>query len=517
MDVVGRAVYDGEIVARNGTIVSVTPRDGLPEESPYIVPGFVDAHIHIESSMMMPSEFARVALGHGTFGAVCDPHEIANVLGLEGIRLMLDDAKGVPFKFGFMAPSCVPSCGPEVETSGKCLDRDAVAALLGRDDIIGLAEMMNYPGVLAKDGEVMAKIRAAQAAGKPVDGHAPGLRGAQRKAYADAGISTDHECTTLEEGRDAIECGMYVLVREGSAARNFSALSPLIHESPESVMFCSDDIHPGDLVAGHIDRLVRRALSEGHSLMDVLTAACVNPVRHYHLPIGLLQPGDPADFLCISDLTAEFKILETYLDGRRIRIQPGPGFKMQDRYRICNASLVSPEDIAIVDKPGSSAIVASDGSLLTGKEAVCEVDAGLQKLVVYNRYTPGEKPQAAYIRGFGMKRGAIAQTIAHDCHNIVAIGTDDALIVDAVNRLIGLKGGIVVTDGKDTAELPLPVAGLISTLPAEELAAKEAYIEALVRKTGCTMQSPLITLAFMALPVIPELKLTDKGLFAIGG
>ena len=511
VDPVNKKIFDGEITVSGGRIAEIRSAQVSAGVS-YIMPGFVDSHVHIESSMMLPAEFARICLRHGTVAAVCDPHEIANVLGEDGIELMLDNARSVPFHFAFGVPSCVPSCGGEIETCGCVLDSKTVARLLKRSEFRHLSEMMNYPGVLGGDPEVLAKLEAAREAGKPVDGHAPGLTGESRRAYARAGISTDHECSTLEEGRDAIAAGMKILIREGSAAKNFEALSPLIAEAPGRVMLCTDDSHPTDIIGGHINRLVKRALAAGYPLMDVLTAACVAPVRHYNLPVGLLQEGDSADFICVSDLTPEMRILGTCIAGEMLEDLQTPCFEVLPLHNICNAAPVSADDLKVSPAAARHIITVTDGSLLTGDEPFAE-GADIQKIVCYNRYTPGARPVAAYIRGFGMKRGAFAQTIAHDCHNIVAVGTDDALLADVINRLIAMKGGIVATDGTRTDQLQLPVAGLISPLPVEDLAQKNRELEEVVRVSGCSMNAPFITLGFMSLPVIPALKLTDRGLF----
>lgn len=526
VDVVKRQIITGEITMNNGVIESITPRNDIPADAPYYLPGFIDSHVHIESSMLLPTEFARIAVSHGSIGAICDPHEIANVLGVEGVELMIDLARNAEFHFAFGAPSCVPSCSSDIETSGYQIDSTQIAQLMKRDEIKFLAEMMNFPGVLNGDKEVMAKIESAKSVGKPVDGHAPGLVGELRKQYADAGISTDHECTTIEEGRAAISSGMYVLIREGSAAKDYAALAPLLKESPRNVMFCTDDSHPTDLIRGHVDRLVRRAIEDGYDIMDILHAACVTPREHYHLDSGLLQVGDSADFIAVTDLTKSFRVLKTYVRGVKAFSSKGQYTSIRTlersvdvlkemitkRCNIFNAQPVTTADIAYTPSENEHIIVASDGSLFTGCE-VGPVTDDVQKIVVYNRYTPGARPQVAYIKGFNIRNGAIAQSIAHDCHNILAIGSSDEYLVQVINRLIKMKGGIVATDGVYTDDLPLPVAGLMSPLNGFELAFRNKVLEETVHRAGCTLSSPFITLAFMALPVIPQLKLTDKGLF----
>ena len=536
LDPVRRTLTDGEIHIDDGRIAAIKPLADVPADAPYWLPGFIDSHVHVESSMMLPAEFARVAVRHGSVGAVCDPHEIANVLGIPGIEIMLRSAATVPFHFLFGAPSCVPSCGSDIETSGATLTSADIAELMKRPDIGFLGEMMNFPGVLFSDPEVMAKIQATLDAGKPVDGHAPGLLGDDRRRYAAAGITTDHECTTLDEGRAAIAAGQYVLIREGSAAKDYAALAALITEAPDRVMFCTDDSHPTDFLRGHIDRIVRRAIADGHDIMDILQAACVNPVRHYNMPVGLMQVGDSADIIGISDLTPDFRVLETLIQGTTPSApmghlpQPlsgsatspllGKGSADAGKESTAGsgeavrmeAAPVTPEDIAALAEGEQHVIVAGDGSLLTGREDG-SLDAGVQKLVVYNRYTPGARPTVGWIRGFQLQEGAIAQTVAHDCHNIVAIGTSDALIAEVINSVIAMQGGVAVTDGTTLSTLPLPVAGIISPLSAEVIAERSTALEATVRRAGCPLRSPFITLGFMALPVIPQLKLTDKGLF----
>mgnify|MGYP003312283763 FL=1 len=525
INIVKREIIDGEITIRNGKIAAITPYNGIPAEAPYYLPGFIDSHVHIESSMMTPVEFARIASRHGSIGAVCDPHEIGNVLGTKGVELMLHLASLAEFRFAFGVPSCVPSCGPEIETSGFDIDSYGVAELLHRPDTYFLAEMMNFPGVLNGDAEVLAKIKASHDEGKPVDGHAPGLMGDARQRYADAGISTDHECTSLAEGREAVRCGMIVQIREGSAAKDYAALAPLIAEAPGQVMFCTDDSHPTDLVRGHIDRIVRRAISEGYDIMDILTAACLTPVQHYHIPSGLLQEGDPADFIAISDLTPHFRVIKTYCGGEKIYSSNGlftanrlleHSVSVQKEligktYNKFNAKPISVADIASKPSSEEHIIVASDGSLLTGHD-IGPVTSDVQKIVVYDRYSGTAKPQVGYIRGFNLRQGAFAQSIAHDCHNIVAVGTSDEYLVEVINRVIEMRGGIAATDGIVLEDLPLPIAGLMSPLCGHELAYRNRLLEEVVQSAGCPLRAPFITLAFMALPVIPQLKLTDKGL-----
>ena len=531
VDLPNRRIYDGTITVEHGTIAAITPCDSLPADAPYLLPGFIDSHVHIESSMMTPAAFAAVAVRHGTVGAVADPHEIANVLGTAGIDFMTANARQVPFHFCFGAPSCVPSCGTDIETAGACLDSKVLATLLARPDIGFLAEMMNYVGVLAGDAEVMARIEAARRAGKPIDGHAPGLVGDERRRYAAAGISTDHECATIDEGRACIAAGMKVLIREGSAAKNVTAMEGLIDEYPGQVMLCTDDCHPDDLVRGHINLQVRRALADGHDLWHVLEAASATPQRHYGLHSGLLRPGDPATFIAADALTKDMRILQTVVRGEVV-YDAGSGTTATVA-TCCTAAGEWPNrmearpltvaDIATPWVEGQTVhvIVATDGSLLTGHDTLTPATPfgegsewqGVQKIVVLNRYTPGAHPMVGFVRGFELTDGAMAATVTHDCHNIVAIGTDDARITEVINRVIAMGGGAVAIAGKEVCEVALPIAGLMSPLDGDEVARRTAALTSAARRAGCPMHAPFITMAFMCLPVIPDLKMTDRGLF----
>lgn len=523
IDLFARSTYPATVHVRDGKIAGIERVAEAPAQ--YLLPGFIDAHIHIESSMLVPTAFAQMAVVHGTVATVSDPHEIANVCGVAGVEYMIANAAQTPFKFFFGAPSCVPATG--FETAGATLDAADVAALLARPDIWYLSEMMNYPGVLHQDPGVMAKIAAAQAAGKPVDGHAPGLMGDAAAQYAAAGISTDHECFTLAEALDKVACSMHILMREGSAARNLEALLPLLASHPERVMFCCDDKHPDELQLHHINHHVRRALAAGYELYDVLRAACVNPVLHYQLPVGMLRVGDDADFIVVDDLQS-LHIQQTYINGQLVA-EDGQSLLTHPEPDIINqfdAQLRTPQDFVL---PADGAthirvIVANEGQLVTdSKEAaativdhhiVSDTERDILKLVVVNRYQPQAEVAKAFISNFGLKQGAIASTIAHDCHNIVALGVDDASICAAVNALISAKGGIAVAENATTVQvLPLPIAGLISTEDCPTVATKYAALDAAAKALGCTLQAPFMTLSFMALLVIPSLKLSDKGLF----
>lgn len=539
VDVVRREVFDGEVSVEAGRIKQVK-RCQLPDNGkawPYLMPGFIDSHVHIESSMMTPCEFAHVASSHGTIGVVADPHEIGNVLGADGVDYMIQSGQDATFNFSFAVPSCVPCCPPDIETSGAVIDSAVVEKLMARDDISVLGEMMNFPGVLNNDPEVMRKIRAAQKYGKPIDGHAPGLLGRNRERYALAGISTDHECTTIEEGRACISAGMKVIIREGSAAKDFDKLCPLIGESPNMLMFCTDDCHPDDLVRGHINLLVGRAMAEGYDFWNIMMAANVNAQRHYHLDWGMLQEGDAANFIAVDVLNPHFRVLQTVIKGievfdcnttlssvRQHLIHIGGNHEpfFPNRFE---AKAIKKEDISfdVSKREILHVLRATDGSLYTGHDAM-KVNYNpfdgsrypwneVQKMVVLNRYKPDAQPVVALVRGFGLTHGAIAGSVAHDCHNIVAIGSNDEYLVKAINRVIEMKGGLVAVADDDMTDLALPIAGLMSPLSGHEVAFRCMLLCEMARKAGCPMHAPFITMSFLCLPVIPELKVTDKHLW----
>lgn len=521
IDISKREIYPADILIENGIIISITPCIEAPDH--YIMPGFVDAHIHIESSMLIPTEFSKLALVHGTIGTVSDPHEIANVLGIKGIDFMIENAKLSPLKCLFGAPSCVPATS--FEHSGASISADDIHQLLSRDDIGYLSEMMNFPGVLNNDEEILKKMSSARFFNKPIDGHAPGLLGNDAKTYISHGISTDHECTSLQEALDKISYGMKILIREGSAAKNFDALHPLISLFPHMCMFCSDDKHPDSLLEGHINILVKKAIHLGYDLFDVLSIACVHPVKHYSMPIGLLNIGDPADFIIVDSLI-DFTVKSVFINGEQV-VQNGildctiPSVSYNDM-SICNTKNITEKDIILY---GESSLVhvieAIPGQIVTGRSLykMESIDGMLRssttddilKIIVINRYSDS-KPAIGFIKGFGLKCGAIASTIAHDSHNIIAVGVDDTSILKAVNALIEEKGGISLYNNT-LSVLPLDIAGLMSSQDAHTVANRYIEIERLVKQTGCTMPAPYMALSFMALLVIPTLKLSDIGLF----
>jgi adenine deaminase len=525
IDIVGKRIFPAAISVQEGVISAIQEIPAAPQH--FILPGFIDSHVHIESSMLIPSAFARLAVIHGTIGTISDPHEIANVCGVEGVHYMINNGKKVPFHFFFGAPSCVPAT--TFETAGASINSEEVATLLDNKDIYYLSEMMNFPGVLFKDEEVMKKIKAAHAVGKPVDGHAPGLMGEDAQKYIEAGISTDHECFTIEEAVDKLSYGMKILIREGSAAKNFEALYELIDDHPNSVMLCSDDKHPDSLVLGHINQLCARAVAKGLNIFNVLKAACINPVVHYQLPTGMARVNDPGNFIVIEDLT-HFKVAQTYINGQLVA-EKGQSLIQPIDEKIINqfdTTLIKVEDIQVdlgtyPTKENKIAVIeAIDGQLITNYlwedptitngKIISDTNKDILKIVVYNRYHPAA-PKMAFIKNFGFKHGAIASTVAHDSHNIIAVGVNDHEIVQAINTVIQEKGGISCVKEQELKVLGLPVAGLMSKDDPYMVAEAYSTIDAMAKSLGSKLGSPFMTLSFMALLVIPHLKLSDKGLF----
>ena len=525
VDILDKRIYPAILCIEDGRIVSIIECDEAPNQ--FILPGFIDSHVHIESSMLVPSSFARLAVVHGTIGTISDPHEIANVCGLEGVQYMIDNGKKVPFHFFFGAPSCVPAT--EFETAGAVIDSTDIAKLLASPDIYYLSEMMNFPGVLHQDPEVMQKIKAAHAIGKPIDGHAPGLMGDLAKQYIAAGISTDHECFTIEEAVDKLSFGMHILIREGSAAKNFEALHELIDDHPKKVMLCSDDKHPDSLLEGHINQLCARAVAKGINLFNVLRTACINPVLHYQLPTGLARVHDPANLILVEDLT-NFKVIETYIDGQLVAQN---GHSLIEPVQATAINQFNAHPIALSDlqlpaatypsKDGMVPVIhAIDGQLITNlvwakptikdNAIVADIEKDVLKVVVYNRYHAAT-PKVGLIQSFGFKTGAIASTVAHDSHNIIAVGVDDESILKAINLVIHEKGGISCVQGESSKVIGLPVAGLMSTADPYQVANDYIEIDKMAKSLGTQLGSPFMTLSFMALLVIPHIKMSDLGLF----
>ncbi len=522
VDIANRCVFAAEVHVADGRIVAVDPSDASPET--YLLPGFIDAHVHVESSMLVPTEFARAAVVHGTVATVSDPHEIGNVLGVAGVHTMLDNAAHTPLKIYFGAPSCVPAT--TFETAGATITVDEVRQLLDDPRIVYLSEMMNFPGVLNGDEECLAKIAAAHERGKPVDGHAPGLRGDEAARYVAAGITTDHECFTKEEALDKLAAGCKISIREGSAARNFDALVSLLGEFPLQTMLCSDDKHPDELLTGHINVLVSRALEAGIDVFDILQAACINPIDHYGLDVGRLQVGDPADFIEVDSLES-FQVLRTWIDGT-IVAENGKTTLPRVESTVVNqfvATHVEPTQLAVPADSGKLQVIeALDGQLITNRLPVepkvsqgivlSDIDRDILKMVVVNRYRQAP-PAMAFVKNFGLGRGAMASSVAHDSHNVIAVGTNDDDLAAAINAVMDAQGGLsAVCRAEDVAHvLPLPVAGLMATGTCEEVGAAYGRLDAAVKEWGSKLRAPYMTLSFMALLVIPELKLSDLGLF----
>jgi len=520
VDIENKRIYAGEITVDNGKITSIIEKNH--DVKTFILPGFIDYHIHIESSMLVPSEFAKIAVLHGTVATISDPHEIANVLGTAGVYYMIENSKKVPLKFHFGAPSCVPAT--IFESAGAVIDSEGIKELMASPDIYYLAEMMNYPGVLFDDAEVLKKIQWAKHFDKPVDGHAPGLRGEAVKKYISAGITTDHECFTFEEAEEKLSLGMKVLIREGSAAKNFEALIDLLPKNYENMMFCSDDKHPDDLIVGHINLLCARAVAKGIDVFKVLQSACVNPVTHYKMNVGLLKKNDAADFIVVEDLV-DFKVLQTYINGELVA-KNGESFVKQVPFETPNNFNITSKEISDFAVSGSGSkirvIEALEGQLITNEihhksliidgKIVSDTENDILKIAVVNRYQ-NTKPAIAFIKNFGLKKGAIASSVAHDCHNIVVVGTSDTEICNAVNLIIKNTGGVCAVNGSENKMLPLPVAGIMSDKNGWETGKLYQEIDAMAKELGSNLKAPFMTLSFMALLVIPSLKLSDKGLF----
>lgn len=522
VDIGKQRIFKGEVTFENGVITSIIEKNH--DVNQFIMPGFIDAHIHIESSMLVPSEFAKLAVAHGTIATISDPHEIANVMGLEGVNFMIENGKNTPFKFYFGAPSCVPATA--YESSGASINSDAIKALLAKDDIKYLSEMMNYPGVLNKDKEVMQKLAWAKLFNKPVDGHAPGLRGESLTTYIQSGMSTDHECFSFEEGLEKLEKGMKILVREGSAAKNFEALISLLPRYYENMMFCSDDKHPDDLILGHINDLCSRAIKKGMDLFKVLQVACINPINHYNLDVGQLRVGDSADFLVVKDLY-EFQTIRTYISGNKL-FDNGATFLTPVYFKVINNFNISDKEISDFSYKSNASkikvIEAYNGELVTGTSIenstiingnlISNTEIDVLKIAVVNRYND-QKPAIGFIKNFGLKEGAIASSVGHDSHNIVVVGVTDEDLCKAVNMLVEYKGGICALSSVKQMILPLPIAGIMSDQEGRIVADKYAQIDTFSKELGSTLEAPFMTLSFMALLVIPSLKLSDKGLFDV--
>jgi len=520
VDIVNQRIYKGVITIEAGKIVSIVEKEN--DKNHYILPGFIDAHIHIESSMLVPSEFAKLAVRHGTVSTVSDPHEIANVLGVKGVEFMIENGKQTPFKFNFGAPSCVPATS--FESAGAIIDSEDIKTLMANPDIKYLAEMMNYPGVLFDDAEVLKKIAWAKHNNKPIDGHAPGLRGDAITKYIAAGISTDHECFTYDEALEKLQKGMKVIIREGSAAKNFNALIDLLPKHFENMMFCSDDKHPDDLLLGHINQLCARAIAKGIDVFKVLQVACINPIKHYNLDIGSLKVGDTADCIVVKNLK-NFKTLQTYINGELVYDNEKVNIKNVAFKNLNNFNCEKKEvlDFRFESSAKKIRIIkCNDGELVTNEiiadsliengNLISNTKTDVLKMTVVNRYK-NEKLAIAFIKNFGLKEGAIASSVGHDSHNIIAVGVDDEAICKAVNAIIEVKGGICAINNSEEIIVALPVAGIMSDQNGETIGKQYAELDKMAKQMGSTLHAPYMSLSFMALLVIPSLKLSDKGLF----
>jgi len=522
IDLFKKEIYKGYIKINQNLIEEVVKEDNSEERC--IVAGLIDSHIHIESSMLVPSRFAEKAVRHGTVAVVCDPHEIANVLGSEGVEFMIDNGRTVPLKFFFGAPSCVPST--RFEESGAKISIKELRKLLAKDEVKYLSEMMNFTGVINDEREVMEKIEIAKEMNKPVDGHAPGLRGEKLEKYIKAGISTDHESISLEEAREKIERGMKIQIREGSAARSLDSMHYLLAENPEKLMLCSDDMHPEMLEKGHINLLVKRLLVLGYDIFDILRIAIVNPVEHYGLDAGMLRKGDKADFIVI-DNPEEFNVEETWIEGKKVYDGKNVSFESPVVRPVnnFNSGIIECDNIAVRQKKGKVRVIdAVDGQLVTGTYEwtipvtggllTCDTEKDILKIVVKDRYKDLD-PAVAFVRGFGLKSGAFASSVAHDSHNIIAVGADDLSICKAVNRIVEMKGGLVACNDAKCSDIPLEIGGIMSDVPCGTMAEKYKKLTDIVQVMGCKLKSPFMTLSFMALLVIPELKVSNRGLFDV--
>jgi len=524
VDAIQERTYKGKLIISNNKIVDII-EDASIEEEEYILPGFVNSHVHIESSMITPLEFSKQAVKWGTVAVVSDPHEIANVLGEEGIEFMIENSKLSPMKFYFGVPSCVPATG--FETSGAVLNSYKVHELLKNKDLYFLSEMMNYPGVIFNDEDVHNKLKYAKELNMPIDGHAPGLKGGDLEKYVNSGISTDHECTTIEEAEAKIKLGMKVQIREGSAAKNYEVLHSLIDLYPNDIMLCTDDTHPDDLMLGHINELVKRSVSKGLNLFNIIKAVNINPIKHYNLNVGSLQKNDSADFVIVNNLK-DFSVLKTYISGEEIFNGQRVNITGFENKKLNNfvAEKITENDIKIYNKENKKVKVINcfDGDLLTKQslenlplnaqgEILLDTQNDIIKIVVYNRYKKS-KPVVGFIKNFGLQHGAVASSIAHDSHNVIACGVTDNDIVIAINKIVENKGGIAVYNGEKTFDLQLEIAGLMTNSPIEKVASEYELLNHIVKnELGSDLYAPFMTLSFMALLVIPEIKIGDKALF----
>lgn len=519
-----REKFGARIVVAGQHIKSIVKDSTI--KAPFILPGFIDSHVHIESSMLIPSRFAEMAVKHGTVAVVTDPHEVANVAGVEGIRFMVEDSKTVPLKFFFGVPSCVPAT--PLEKSGATIDHQQVYELLSEPDFHFLAEMMNFPGVINNDRDVVMKLDAAKKFKKPVDGHAPGFTGEDLKKYVAAGISTDHECSSIDEALERINFGQIIQIREGSAARNFSSLAPLIAQHPESLMFCTDDSHPDFLELGHINKIVARAVAKGYDLFDVLNIATQIPQKHYGFSLGKLEVNDLADFIIVDNLQ-DFNVLQTYIDGSSVYRNKNITFNLQDvpkpnyQFRTATPSI---DDLRVVVQGNTMNVIeVFPDELITnwvkypvsqncGQEINSMLNEDIIKIVLLNRYE-NTVPVVGFIKGFNLKSGAIAASIAHDSHHILAIGANDESLVSTLKWIVSHRGGICFAENSVVDGIPLPYFGLMTDSNGQDVSTTYKKLNASISKAGSKLNAPFMTASFMALTVIPFLKINHNGLFDV--
>lgn len=520
-DPIAKIIIPGRIILKNGRIDQIEPDDSIT--GPIILPGFVDSHIHIESSMLVPTAFSKIAIKHGTIAVVADPHEIANVAGVAGIDFMINNSKSAEMKFFFGAPSCVPVS--PFDDCYEVIDSIEIEKLMKRKDIYFLGEMMNFPGVINSDADILKKISHALDNKKPIDGHAPGLVNESLKKYISTGISTDHECFTLEEAKEKLKLGMSVQIREGSAAKNFNTLHSLITTHPLKTMICTDDCHPEDLILGHINNTVKRSLKLGHNIFDILQVVSVNPVRHYNLDVGLLQIGDNADFIVVDNLE-NLNIKANIING--VNVLENSSISINTTSDITNYTFsptINLENLSLMAKGSKVKVIeVLEGELVTNliektvltkdEKIITDIENDILKIVVVNRFKSNEL-YIGLIKGFGLTKGAIAESIAHDSHHIIAVGVDDLSIFRAIDYIIKNKGGVCYFDSNEIIGLALPVYGLMGFDSGNIIADKYKEINSKVVADGCKLQAPFMTLSFMALSVIPMLKITPRGLFDV--
>ncbi|MEA1946700.1 MAG: adenine deaminase [Thermodesulfobacteriota bacterium] len=524
-------IFSGDIAVAGGYIVGFdkyAAKNKVDIGGRFVAPGFIDAHVHIESSMTCITEFARSVVACGTTTVVADPHEIANVLGIEGIDYMLRSSQGQPMNIYFTLPSCVPAT--TMETSGATLTKEDLLPFMGNEQILALAEMMNYPGVINQDPEVLGKINMAKKERKPVDGHAPGLSGHDLYAYMAAGISSDHECTTDQEAKEKLNLGMHIMIREGTAAKNLEALIPVVNErTARRMMWCTDDRHSQDILdQGHIDSMVRKAILSGLDPVIAIQMATINPAEYFRIQnVGAIAPGRRADLVVFSDLNSPY-MEAVYCGGVRVaengKISPDIVTPDPVLFPPSMNVDIEPIDLSIPARTGRIRVMdIVPDQIITGHrimkamisqgKASADTSRDILKIAVIERHTGSGNMGKGFVRGFGLKRGAIASSVAHDSHNIIIVGTNDDDMKVALRAIIKMGGGLVaVYDNKVCAGLSLPIAGLMSQEPINAVRDKIDRLINAARELGTTLDDPFMTLSFLALPVIPELKITDKGL-----